>query len=133
MELRLLRTWRWLMIGVCIVSSGCVLGSGPCLWLQVKHSFTGKLHFREFPAKDGIDTVPILILDKTTYIYAPPQSLQCVPANDVQLIGVSEFPRDVGEDSHVTVEGEVLQGVGTGQYTSLVIKVISVAAVRPKP
>jgi hypothetical protein len=114
-----------------MVLSGCVVGSGPCLWLQVKHTFTGHLHFREFPTAEGIDTAPILVLDKTEYIYAPPQSLQCVAANDVQLVGVSEFPRDVGENSHVTVEGKVLQGVGTGQYTPLVIKVISVAAVGP--
>jgi len=128
-----LRTWRWLLIGVCAVLSGCVVGSGPCLWLQVKHTFTGKLHFREFPEKDGIDTAPILVLDKTTYVYAPPQSFQCLAANDVQLVGVSEFPRDVGENSHITVEGEVLQGVGEGQHTRLVIKVISVAPTHPQP
>ena len=133
MELRRLRNWRWLLVGVCIVSSGCVVGSGPCLWLQVTHTFTGKLHFREFPTKDGVDTAAILILDKTEYIYAPAQSLQCLAANDVQLVGVSEFPRDVGEDSHIIVEGKVLEGVGSGQYTPLVIKVISVGAVRPKP
>lgn len=126
-----MRNWRWLFVGVYMVSSGCVVGSGPCLWLQVKHTFTGHLHFREFPAADGIDTAPILVLDKTEYIYAPPQSLQCVAANDVQLVGVSEFPRNVGENSHITVEGKVLQGVGTGQYTPLVIKVISVAPVGP--
>lgn len=126
-----MRNWRWLLVGVCIALSGCVVGSGPCLWLQMKHSFTGKLHFREFPEKDGIDTAPILILDKTAYIYAPAQSFQCVAATDVQLVGVSEFPRDVGENSHITVEGEVLQGVGSGQHTRLVIKVISVAPIHP--
>ena len=126
-----MRNCRWLLIGVCAVLSGCVVGSGPCLWLQVKHTFTGQLHFREYPSADGIDTAPILALDKTVYIYAPPQSFQCLAANDVQLVGVSEFPRDVGENSHVTVEGQVLQGVGSGQHTGLVIKVISVALVRP--
>src|SRR5258707_3715080 len=40
---------------------------------QVRHDFTGRVHFREFPRSDGVDTVPILILDKTMYIYAPPQ------------------------------------------------------------
>ncbi len=78
-----------------------------------------------------MDTVAILALDKTEYVYAPPQSFQCLAANDVQLVGVSEFPRDVGENSHIIVEGEVLQGVGDGQRTPLVIKVISVAPVRP--
>jgi hypothetical protein len=121
------------LAGACIASSGCVVGSGPCLWMQMKHTFTGKLHFREFPTKTGVDTVPILILDKTTYVYDPAQSLQCLPANDLQLVDVSEFPRDVGENSHIIVDGKVLHGVGTGQYTSLVIKVISVGAVRPQP
>lgn len=122
-----MRIWRLSAIGVCMALSGCVVGSGPCLWLQVKHTFTGELHFREYPAANGIDTVPILALDKTTYVYAPPQSLQCLAANDVQLVGVSEFPRSVGENSHIVVEGEVLQGVGAGQYTRLVVKVISIA------
>src|SRR5580693_141981 len=69
--------------------SGCVIGSGPCLWLQVRHDFVGHVHFREFPRSDGIDTVPILILDKTLYMYAPPQSFHCLAANDVQLVGMA--------------------------------------------
>jgi hypothetical protein len=113
-------------MGLCIVLSGCVIGSGPCLWLQVRHDFTGRVHFREFPRRDGVDTVPILILDKTQYIYAPPQSLQCLAANDVQLVGVTEFPDSIGEDTHVIVEGKIIEGVASGQYTRFVIDVISV-------
>jgi hypothetical protein len=131
MKLRLARNCRWLFVGASIILSGCVVGGGPCLWLQVKHTFRGQLHFREFPGKGGIDTVAILALDKTEYVYAPPQSFQCLAANDVQLVGVSEFPRDVGENSHIIVEGELLQGVEDGQHTRLVIKVISVAPVKP--
>jgi hypothetical protein len=52
-------------VGMCVALCGCVIGSGPCLWLQVRHDFTGHIHFREFPRSDGVDTVPILILDKT--------------------------------------------------------------------
>jgi hypothetical protein len=111
---------------LCIALSGCVIGSGPCLWQQTKHVFTGHLHFREFPRADGVDTVPILVLDKTEYIYAPAQSFHCLGANDVQLVGVTEFPDSIGEKSHVTVEGKVLQGVAQGQYTRFVIDVISV-------
>jgi hypothetical protein len=84
------------------------------------------VHFREFPRADGIDTVPILILDKTKYIYAPPQSLQCLAANDLQLIGLTELPDSVGENTHVTVDGQVLEGVAHGQYTRFVIKVNSI-------
>ena len=113
-------------VGLCMAVSGCVIGSGPCLWLQVRHDFVGHVHFREFPRSDGVDTVPILILDKTQYIYAPPQSLQCLAANDVQLVGMTEFPDSIGEDTHVIVEGKIIEGVAAGQYTRFVIDAISV-------
>jgi hypothetical protein len=119
-------------VGLCVLLSGCVIGSGPCLWLQVRHDFTGRIHFREFPRSDGVDTVPILILDKTLYVYAPPQSLLCLPANDVQLIGVSEFPDRIDEGTHVIVDGKVLEGVARGQYTRFVIDVVSVLPLRDK-
>ena len=115
---------------ICIALGGCVIGSGPCLWLQVRHDFTGRVHFREFPRADGVDTVPILVLDKTQYIYAPPQSFHCLPANDIQLVGVTEFPDSVGEDTHVIVDGKVLEGVARGQYTRFVIQVNSVFPIR---
>jgi hypothetical protein len=119
--------------GLCLGLCGCVIGSGPCLWLQVRHDFSGHLHFREFPRADGVDTVPILILDKTQYIYAPPQSFHCLPANDVQLVGVSEFPDRLGENSHVIVDGKVLEGVAQGQYTRFVIQVVGILPIRPAP
>lgn len=115
-----------LSLGLCISLSGCVIGSGPCLWLQFKHDFTGRVHFREFPQKDGVDTVPILILDKTQYMYAPAMSFHCLSANDVQLVGVTEFPDSIGENTHVIVNGQVLEGVAHGQYTRFVIQVNSI-------
>jgi hypothetical protein len=120
-------------IGLLLALSGCVIGSGPCLWLQVRHDFVGRVHFREFPRSDGIDTVPILILDKTQYMYAPPQSFHCLAANDVQLIGMAEFPASIGENTHVTVDGTVYEGVAAGQHTRFVINVISILPTRPKP
>jgi hypothetical protein len=118
--------------GLCMVLCGCVIGSGPCLWLQVRHDFTGQVHFREFPRNDGVDTVPILILDKTLYMYAPPQSLLCLPANDVQLIGVTELPDRIDEGTHVIVDGKVLEGVAEGQHTRFVIQVESILPLPPK-
>jgi hypothetical protein len=115
-----------------IALCGCVIGSGPCLWLQVRHDFIGRVHFREFPRSDGIDTVPILILDKTQYMYAPPQSFQCLPANDVQLVGLTEFPDSIGENTHVLVDGKMIEGVADGQHTRFVIDVISVLPTGPK-
>ena len=119
-------------IGLFTVLSGCVIGSGPCLWLQVRHDFTGHVHFREFPRSDGVDTVPILVLDKTQYMYAPPQSLHCLAANDLQLVGMTEFPDRIDEGSHVIVDGKVLEGVAHGEYTRFVIQVVSILPVRPK-
>jgi hypothetical protein len=119
-------------IGLCTALCGCVIGSGPCLWLQVRHDFTGHVHFREFPRSDGVDTVPILILDKTLYMYAPPQSLLCLPANDLQLIGVTELPDRIDEGTHVIVDGKVLEGVAEGQHTRFVIQVESILPLPPK-
>lgn len=119
-------------IGLCIVLSGCVIGSGPCLWLQVRHRLTGHVHFRQFPRSDGVDTVPILILDKTTYMYAPPQSFLCLPANDLQLVGMSELPERIDEGTRVIVDGKVLEGVAQGQHTRFVIDVVSILPLRDK-
>jgi hypothetical protein len=118
--------------GLYMLLSGCVIGSGPCLWLQVRHDFTGHVHFREFPRSDGVDTVPILILDKTQYMYAPPQSFHCLAANDVQLIGMTEFPDSIGENTHVIVDGKMIEGVTSDQHTRFVINVISILPLRPK-
>jgi hypothetical protein len=119
-------------IGLSIALSGCVIGSGPCLWLQVRHDFTGHLHFREFPRSDGVDRVPILILDKTKYMYAPPQSFHCLPANDLQLIGVTELPDRLDEGSRVIVDGKVLEGVARDQHTRFVIDVVSILPLKDK-
>jgi hypothetical protein len=118
--------------GLYMLLSGCVIGSGPCLWLQVRHDFAGHVHFREFPRSDGVDTVPILILDKTEYIYAPSQSFHCLGANDVQLIGMTEFPDSIGENTHVIVDGKMIEGVTSDQHTRFVINVISILPLRPK-
>ncbi len=123
---RAMRIWRWPLIGLCLSLglSGCVIGYGPCLIQQpVKHNLTGHVHFRDYATSEGVDNVPVLALDRTAYVYAPAQSLHCLPANDVQLVGVAEFPRDVIENSHVSVDG-VLFSAGSGrQHTPFVMKV----------
>jgi hypothetical protein len=115
--------WRLILLSMCAALSGCVLGSGPCLWLQAKHNFSGHVHFRDFPSADGVDNVPILILDKTEYIYSPAQSFQCQALNDAQMVGVAEFPQNVIENSHIKLVGSVYQGVGQHEYTHFLIKV----------
>jgi hypothetical protein len=107
--------------------SGCVLGYGPCLFQQpVKNTLTGHVHFRDFPTPEGLDNVPILALDKTAYIYAPAQSHVCLPANDMQLIGVAEFPQNVIENSHVSVEGSLFQSASGRQHTPFVMNVTTI-------
>ncbi|MGH8336467.1 MAG: hypothetical protein ACRETL_06545, partial [Gammaproteobacteria bacterium] len=91
---------RRTLIGASLALSGCVVGYGPCLFQQpVKNTLTGHVHFRSYPAADGVDNVPVLSLDKTAYVYAPAQSLHCLAANDVQLAGVAVFPQNVVENS----------------------------------
>jgi hypothetical protein len=87
---------------------------------------------REFPRSDGVDTVPILVLDKTQYLYAPPQSLHCLAANELQLVGMAELPANIGVDTHVIVDGTVRAGVAAGQHTPFVIQVVSVLPKRLK-
>ncbi len=123
---------RLMGLGMCAALSGCVLGSGYCLWMQpVKHSFSGRVHFRDFPNADGIDNVPVLVLDKTAYVYAPAQSHLCLAANDVQLVGVAEFPQNVGEDTHVKVEGSLFEGATSRQHTRFLINVNSIEPIAP--
>ena len=119
-----MRIWRASFIGACLGLSGCVFGYGPCLFQQpIKNSLTGRVHFRDYPSADGVDNVPVLALDRTAYVYAPAQSLHCLPANDVQLVGVSEFPQNVIENSHVSVDGVLFQAVSSREYTPFVMKV----------
>jgi hypothetical protein len=112
----------WVLIGF-VALSGCVHGFG-CLFLQpVKHTLTGRIHFRTFPASDGIDTVPVLVLDRTAYVYSPAHSYQCMSATDVQLAGVSEFPENIIENSHVSVQGSLFETTSAHQYTRFIMNV----------
>jgi hypothetical protein len=127
-----MNTWRISAAALSLALSGCVVGSGPCLWLApVKHTFTGTVHFRDFPAADGVDNVPVLTLDSTAYVYTPNHRHQCLAANDVQLIGVSEFPDSVGESSHVKVKGSISEAASAGQYTRFSVAVQSIAPLKP--
>jgi hypothetical protein len=121
------RTWRLSFIGACLGLSGCVIGYGPCLLEQpVKNTLTGRVHFRDYPTAEGVDNAPVLTLDRTAYVYAPAQSRHCLPANDVQLVGVAEFPQNVIENSHVNVEGVLFQAGSGRQHTPFVMKVTTI-------
>jgi hypothetical protein len=111
------------ILSALVALSGCVHGFG-CLFLQpIKHTLTGRIHFRSFPAADGIDNVPVLVLDRTAYLYAPAHSYQCMSATDVQLVGVSEFPENVIENSRVSVKGSLFEATSGHQYTRFLMNV----------
>lgn len=127
-----MRFWRAAAMGACLALPGCVVGYGPCLFQQpVKHTLTGRVHFRDYPDVDGVDHVPVLVLDRTAYVYAPAQSHFCLPANDVQLVGVSEFPRDVIENSRVSVDGVLFQQTSSREHTPFVMNVTTILPLAP--
>lgn len=112
--------------GLCLASAGCVSGYGGCLFLSpVKHTLTGHVHFRSYPSPEGIDNVPVLVLDRTAYIYSPAQSFQCLPADELQLVGVSEFPQNVVENSHVIVHGGLFGATSSDQHERFLMNVIT--------
>ena len=122
-----------MMLGFAALS-GCVLGYGPCMMTKpFKQTVTGRVHFKDFPGPDGIDNVPILTLDTTAYVYSPAQSAHCLAANDVQLVGFSEFPQDVVENTHVTVQGSVFSATSAHQHSAFLIDVTSVLPIRQQP
>ncbi len=111
----------------CAALSGCVVGYGSCLLMQpLRHDLSGVVHFRNYPAPDGIDNVSILALDSTAYIYSPAQSTKCLPVNELQMVGLAEFPRDVGENTHVAVRGSLFEATNSRQHTEFLLNVTSI-------
>lgn len=104
--------------------SGCVFGYGHCLFLNpVKVRLAGKVHYRDFPAADGVDNVPILALDRTEYIYDPAPNHLCLPVNEVQMVGLSEFPADVIEGTPLSADGSLFEASRPRQHTRFVLDV----------
>jgi len=121
-----MKAWRAVLIAACLAATGCVHGYGACLFLRpVKHTLSGRIHFRSYPTADGTDEVPVLVLDRTAYIYSPAQSLYCLPADELQLVGVSEFPQNVVENSHVSVVGKLFGAASSHDHTHFLMDVIT--------
>lgn len=132
-KLKPMSIYRVLIVTAVMALSGCVHGVG-CLLLQpVKHTLTGRIHFRSFPAADGVDNVPLLVLDRTAYLYAPAHSYQCLSATDVQLVGVSEFPQNIIEGTHVSVEGTLFESTAAHQYTRFLMNVTTLLPLNAPP
>jgi hypothetical protein len=130
--MRVTRLW---ILGVLVALAGCVHGYGCLLEEPIRHTVTGRIHFRSYPAADGIDKVPVLTLDKTIYVYAPAHSYQCMYATDLQLAGVSEFPENVIENSRVSVEGSLFEATAAHEYTRFLMNVSLLLPLgdQPKP
>jgi hypothetical protein len=124
---------RFWILGIVVALTGCVHGYG-CLFLQpVKHTLTGRIHFKTYPAADGMDNVPILVLDRTAYVYSPAHTYQCMSATDIQLVGVSEFPENVIEDSRVSVEGRLFESTSAHEYTRFLMNVTTLLPLNKNP
>jgi hypothetical protein len=129
-----MRTLGLLAMMVCLPLGGCVVGSGACLFQQpFKHTLSGTIHFRSFSANDQVDTVPVLTVDKTAYIYAPALSIHCLPANDLQLVGWAELPPDLPENTHVEVQGSVFEAASPHQHTPFLINVRNILKTDAQP
>jgi hypothetical protein len=119
-----MRLLRVLLLAAVAGQSGCVLGYGHCLFLQpVKVSLAGKVRFRDFPAADGVDNVPLLVLDRTEYVYDPALNHSCQPMDELQLAGVTQFPADVVENTRVTADGSLIAATTARQHTRFVLEV----------
>jgi hypothetical protein len=129
----MMKASRLWILGALVALSGCVHGYG-CLFLQpVKHTLTGRIHFKTYPAADGMDNVPILVLDRTAYVYSPAHTYQCMSATDIQLVGVSEFPENVIEDSRVSVEGRLFESTSSHEYTRFLMNVNTLLPLNKNP
>jgi len=53
----------------------------------------------------------------------------CLPANDLQLVGWSEFPPDITEKARIEVEGSIFQAATTHQHTSFLMTVRNIEPV----
>jgi hypothetical protein len=125
--------YRFWVASLVVFLSACVHGYGCLLEQPIKHTLTGRVHFRAFPAADGVDHVPVLVLDHTAYIYAPAHGYQCLAATDMQLVGVSEFPESVIEDSRVSVEGSVFESTAPREYTRFLLNVAQLLPLKSPP
>jgi len=125
-----MKAWRLFVSSICLTLAGCVGGYGGCLFVApVKHTVTGHVHFRAYPTPEGVDTVPVLALDHMAYVYSPAQSFSCLAADELQLEGVSEFPQNVVENSHVSVQGTLYAATSSSQHTRFVMDVITLLPV----
>jgi hypothetical protein len=123
-------------LGICatLTLSGCVIGQGPCRLLEpISTTLSGTIHFRDYPSGGGVDNVPVLALDNTANVYSPAESQTCMPVNDIQLVGWSEFPPDIIEGARIRVHGSLFAAASSHQHTRFLMNVATVTPLRAAP
>jgi hypothetical protein len=56
-----------------------------------------------------------------------------MPANDLQLVGWSELPPDIADDTHVEVTGSLFQAATVHQHTAFLVNVRNILPLHDKP
>ena len=116
----------WMAAAAALLLAGCVSGYGTCLFVTpVKHTLSGKVHMQSYGTGSEAETVPVLLLDEMAYVYSPAQSLNCQAADEMQLEGISEFPEQVVEGSHVSVQGRIKAATSGRDHTKFLLDVIT--------
>jgi hypothetical protein len=52
-------------------------------------------------------------------------------ATDIQLVGVSEFPENIIENSHVSAQGSLFESASAHQYTRFLMNVTTLLPLKP--
>jgi len=122
----------WILGALVALSVAC---TGPvCLFLQpIKHTLTGRVHFRSFRRPTASITCRCWCSTGPSYVYSPAHSYQCMSATDVQLVGVSEFPESIIENSRVTAQGSLFESTSAHQYTRFLMNVTTLLPLKPAP
>lgn len=109
---------------------GCVLGYGRCKFTEpVRTSLTGHVHFREYNG-ERFDRAPILVLDRTEYVYVSSRGKQCQAATEVQLIPMGDLPDDIAEGAHVVAEGSLVLANQLEQHTRFVFNLGTIRLIK---
>jgi hypothetical protein len=125
----LLASIRWAIIALAALPSGCVLGYGKCLFMEpVKADLIGTVHFRS--GAGGAGSVPVLVLERTAYIYAPALSKQCQSAHDVRLLPLADLPANIVENSKVEVAGSLALADSGAQQSRFAMNVATIRLIQ---
>ncbi|MBS0397421.1 MAG: hypothetical protein JSR95_01955 [Proteobacteria bacterium] len=121
---------KGLLVLIVLALQGCVIGYGRCkLTDPVRSSLTGHVHFRKYDGK-RFDRAPILVLDRMAYVYVPSHGKQCLAADEVQLVPLTDLPDEIAEGAHVMVEGSLTLASQDWQHTRFVFNLATIRLIK---